>query len=154
MEFLDKLNVEQDYDKMCSLLVSANNTSSITTLYPEYNAKVLLTAFMAKNFPDVYADENLLKQAGGICKALLEVDHFTLSKIYHEYLQTFSDWRKNDIILMKTAIELQKETLRSVADPDPSNEADEQWNKGIAMNIQTLDKHIEKLDNYSKTPPK
>ena len=154
MEFLEKLNTEQDYDEMCSLLVSVSNTTDIVSLYPEYNAKVLLTAFMVKNFPDVYADENLLRQAGGVCKALLEVDHFTLSTIYHEYLQTFSDWRKNDIILMKTAIEVQKETLRSVADPDPSNEADEQWNKGIAMNIQTLDKHIEKLDNYSKTPPK
>ena len=154
MEFLEELNTEQDYDKMCSLLVSVSNTTGIVSLYPEYNAKVLLTAFMVKNFPDVYADENLLKQAGGICKALLEVDHSTLSQIYYEYLQTFSDWRKNDIIKMKTAIELQKETLRSVADPDPSNEADEQWNKGIAMNIKTLDKHIEKLDNYSKTPPK
>jgi hypothetical protein len=153
MEFLDELNVEQDYDKMCSLLVSANNTSSITTLYPEYNAKVLLTAFMIKNFPDVYADENLLKQAGEICKALLKVDHFTLSQIYHEYFQTFLDWRNNDICNLKTSIELQKETLRSVAEPEPSDEADEQWNEGIEMNIQTLDKHIEKLDTYSKTPP-
>jgi len=153
MEFLAEVNVECDYDKMCTLLVSAHHIGCVSLLFPGYNAKVLLTAFMIKNFPDVYADEILLGMAGEVCSALLGVDHMKLSKIYYEYFMTFSDWRKNDIIKMKTAIELQKETLTSVKDPDPSNEADEQWNEGIAINIKTLNIHIGKLDTYSMTPP-
>ena len=154
MDFLADLNGEKDYDTMCKKLMEAPNVGCVSLLFPGYNAKVLLTAFMVKNFPDVYADQELLAQADTLCKALLSIDHMEVSQIYHKYFETFSEWRKKDILNLKISLEVQKETLRSVAEPEPSDEADEQWNEGIEMNIQTLDKHIEKLDNYSKTPPK
>ena len=154
MDFLAELNEEKDYDKMCSRMVEKTNIGCVSLLFPGYNAKVLLTAFMVKNFPDVYADEELIGQAGGLCGALLSIDHLEVSKIYQKYFETFLEWRQKDILNLKMSIEVQKETLRSVAETEPADEADEQWNEGIEMNIQTLDKHLEKLDNYSKTPPK
>lgn len=154
MDYLVKLDQEEDYDSMCKLMVTPDGMEEVSLVFPGYNVKVLISAFMVKNFPDVYTDEELQSSAKSITRCMLEINHEEISKIYQKYFKCFSEWRKNDIEVLKVSLELQKATFHDMIENDPADEADEQWNDGIQINMQTLDTHIDKLDVYSKTPPK
>ena len=153
MDFLVELSQEKDYDIMCEKLMSRENVGCVSLLFPSYNVKILLTAFMIKNFPDVYPDKELQECAETVCQALTNLDHLNMSKIYAKYFEIFTKWRQNDIKNLKTSIELQKETLNTMKEEDPSDEADQQWNDGISQNVETLEKHLKKLENYAQSPP-
>ena len=47
-----------------------------------------------------------------------------------------------------------KDIYTSLLDEEVKDEADEQWHEGVSNSIDIMNKHIDVLDEYSKTPPK
>ena len=157
MEFLRELHDEQDYDLMSVKLTQGDRVSKVKEIFPKYNTRVLLSAFMVRNFQKILdIPDNLFNKSEEIINILLGTnDPPKLENVYPEYFNIFNAWRNDDINKLKDTIEIHKIIYNSMLDSSsPQSEADQQWHDGISQSIEIFDKHIDKLDNLSKTPPK
>ena len=56
---------------------------------------------------------------------------------------------------MKQEIEEARDEIEKImTEHDPVDDAEEQWNHGVKINIKKIDNAIKMLDIYGKTPPK
>jgi len=155
MDFLNNLNNETDYDQMATRLVSKEGFADIKTLFPGYNIRVLLTAFMFKNFREVFdIPDALFEKTQCITEILLGIQHEKLNKEYPIYFEMFTTWRNDDITKLKESIEGHKSIYGTMLEEEIKDEADQQWHDGVSSSIALMEKHIDVLDEYSKTPPK
>ena len=155
MELLLTLNDEEDYDNMCTKLRDKEVIVQATTFFPHYNVRVLLTAFMLKNFRIVFdISDELFELSKLISDAVVTLNYDILNKEYTRFFALFSEWRHGDIEKMKSTIQVHKDIYTSLLDEEVKDEADEQWHEGVSNSIDIMNKHIDVLDEYSKTPPK
>jgi len=157
MEFLRELQDEKDYDIMSVKLTQGDKISRVREIFPKYNTRVLLSAFMVHNFQEVLdIPDNLFEKSEEIINILLGINNPPkLENVYPEYFKIFNEWRNDDINKMRNDIQIHKIIYNSMLDETPPRtEADRQWHQGISQSIELFDKHMDKLDNYSKTPPK
>ena len=63
-------------------------------------------------------------------------------------------WRDDDIARIKDTIDIYKHVYGSMLDSPVESEADQQWHDGVTQSIHIMEQHIDKLDNYSRTPPR
>ena len=156
MDLLCKLNTETDYDLMSTNLTNNEGVAGIATIFPGYNTRVLLTAFMFKNFRDVFdIPDPLFEKSNYITELLMGVQHEKLHAAYPAYFDLFKLWRESDISKLKETIKTHHTIYGKMLDEeeDIKNDADQQWHDGVTSSIATMEKHIEVLDEYSKTPP-
>ena len=151
MDFLSKVNSEADYDIVIQMVTEKSDLETVRTLFPGYNAKVLMSSFMIKNFSsDIFnVDPGLLQSATNISEYLINLQHEKLNKEYSTYFNKFTEWRKNDIDDLKSQIELKRDIYQHVVENDPKNSADEEWNEGVAMSISDMETKLDDLDKFA-----
>ena len=151
MEFLGELNDEKDYDLMSVKLTQGDRIEGVRTLFPRYNTRILLSSFMIRNFNKILdIPDDLVNKSEEIIGFLLGTGVADITIIYPIYFRLFNEWRNDDINKLKDTIEIHKIIYDSMLDEIP----DKEWHDGVSNSMNIMDKHIDKLDTYSKTPPK
>ena len=151
MEFLEELNTEMDYDLMSVKLTQGDRIETVRTSFPHYNTRVMLSAFMIRNFNKILdIPSDLLEKSEELIGFLLGTMTGDINSIYPSYFSLFNEWRNDDINKLKDTIEIHKIIYDSMLDEIP----DKEWHDGVSDSMKIMDKHIDKLDTYSKTPPK
>ena len=151
MEFLGELNDEKDYDLMSVKLTQGDRIEGVRTLFPRYNTRILLSSFMIRNFNKILdIPDDLVNKSEEIIGFLLGTGVADITIIYPIYFRLFNAWRNDDINKLKDTIEIHKIIYDSMLDEIP----DKEWHDGVSNSMNIMDKHIDKLDTYSKTPPK
>ena len=123
--------------------------SFIEGKYPSLNARIVLSAFIFKNFKMVCTSE-LKTYAKEICVALLQNSHDVVYSTYPLYFSSFVSWRSKDIEQMKGDINMCSSQLAQMVIKEPKDEADVQWNDGIARNITVMHQKMEVLEELSE----
>ena len=145
---------EEDYDIMCTKLRDKDIIAQATAFFPHYNVRVLLTSFMLKNFRIVFdISDELFELSKLISGAVVTLNYDVLNKEYTRFFTLFSEWRNTDIENLKSTIQVHKDIYTSLLDEEVKDEADEQWHEGVSNSIDIMNKHMDVLDEYSKTPP-
>ena len=156
--YLIKLDLERDYDEMMKLMLDKNEIENIKNFFKDVNVKVLLSSFLMKNFYNYFSlseNHNLIKCSKELCKIILNKDLKSFEKVYKSFFNLFTSWRNNDIREMKQEIEEARGEIEKImTEHDPVDDAEEQWNHGVKINIKKIDNAIKMLDIYGKTPPK
>jgi len=156
--YLIQLNLERDYEEMMKHLLDKEGVESVNSFYEGINTKLLLSSFLIRNFYKYFLltdRDELVKISKEICKNILENDKEKVNKNYHKFHSLFVQWRDYDIRAMKHEIEGARTQLENImTENPPADDAEEQWNEGVAINVKIMDNTIKMLDIYGKTPPK
>ena len=155
-EYLSKLDLERDYDTMLQLMIQMDNVKCVSYFFTGLNTKVLLSSFLIKNFHDYFLlDENneFLKMAKTISQSILQKDLEKVGQSYKKFHELFIEWREEDINGMKNEISSAKENLENMVLTETRDDADEQWNEGLAINMKLMDNTVEMLNKYGASPP-
>ena len=155
-EYLSKLDLERDYDTMLQLMIQMDNVKCVSYFFTGLNTKVLLSSFLIKNFHDYFLlDENneFLKMAKTISESILQKDLEKVGQSYKKFHELFIEWREEDINGMKNEISSAKENLENMVLTETRDDADEQWNEGLAINMKLMDNTVEMLNKYGASPP-
>ena len=157
-EYLTKLNLERDYEEMMKLLLNKEGVENVKTFFTELNVKVLLSSFLIKNFFEYYLlneHDDLVKHSKKMCGFILIKDIEKVHENYKVFYESFVKWRDFDIRSMKQEIEGAREQLEGIlTENEPEDDAEEQWNEGVKINMKIMNNTIKMLDIYGKTPPK
>ena len=154
---MDRLDSQTDYAEAMKIVTEPDLISSTRDRFEGMNPKILLTAFLIKNFPqemDIPGDHALTDLAKGVVKAILEEDMDTLGTVYPRFFEDFNKWRLHDIHLLKSQITHMSTELDAARAPDVKDEADKQWNDGINMSQKVLSTAVDQLDRFATSPPK
>ena len=155
--YIIELNLERDYDEMIKLLLKKDKTDLVKEYFCDVNVKVLLSSFLIKNFfqPNGGGEDNLIKISKTLCENILNKDLDSVQENYKKFYECFMKWREQDIRCMKQEIEEAREQLEGImTEHEPEDDAEEQWNEGVKINVKLMDNTIKMLDIYGKTPPK
>ena len=156
--YLNRLDLERDYDEMMKLMLDKNEIENLKNFFKDVNVKVLLSSFLMKNFHEYFSlsiHDDLIKCSKELCKIILNKDLKSFEKVYKSFFNLFTSWRNNDIREMKQEIEEARDEIEKImTEHDPVDDAEEQWNHGVKINIKKIDNAIKMLDIYGKTPPK
>ena len=155
-EYLSKLDLERDYDTMLQLMIQMDNVKCVSYFFTGLNTKVLLSSFLIKNFHDYFLlDENneFLKMAKTISESILQKDLEKVGQSYKKFHELFIEWREEDINGMKDEISSAKVNLENMVLTETRDDADEQWNEGLAINMKLMDNTVEMLNKYGASPP-
>ena len=156
--YLNRLDLERDYDEMMKLMLDKDEIENIKNFFKDVNVKVLLSSFLMKNFYNYFSlseNHDLIKCSKELCKIILNKDLKSFEKVYKSFFNLFTSWRNNDIREMKQEIEEARGEIEKImTEHDPVDDAEEQWNHGVKINIKKIDNAIKMLDIYGKTPPK
>ena len=157
-EYLTKLNLERDYEEMMKLLLNKEEVENVKTFFTELNVKVLLSSFLIKNFFEYYLldeHDDLVKHSKKMCEFILIKDIEKVHENYKVFYESFVNWRDFDIRSMKQEIQSAREQLEGIlTENEPEDDAEEQWNEGVKINMKIMNNTIKMLDVYGKTPPK
>jgi len=154
---MERLHAETDYGIAMGLVLDKEFIEHVRNKYKGMNPKVLLTAFLIKNFPqemDIPGDHALTDMAKGIVDAIMSDDMGTLGMVYPTFFEDFNKWRARDIHLLKSQIILMRTELDNTKAPDIQDEADQQWNDSVDMSKRVLSSASEQLDLFASSPPK
>ena len=155
MDFLQKLNTEKDYDTMMQRLTDKEGLKNVKGMFPTYNTRVLLSAFLIRNFREYFIiknDDEVFLKSRLICDHILSLNYAGLSQLYPTFFFTFKKWRDDDICGMKHEINDAHTRLGDMK-VEEKDEADEQWNKGIKINQKLMKNTMNLLDIYGSSPP-
>ncbi len=156
--YLSKLDLERDYDEMMKLMLDKNEIENVKNFFKDVNTKVLLSSFLMKNFNEYFSlseNHDLIKCSKELCKIILNKDLKSFEKVYKSFFDLFTSWRNNDIQEMKQEIEEARDEIEKImTEHDPVDDAEEQWNHGVKINMKKMDNAVKMLDIYGKTPPK
>ena len=152
---MDIINLETDYDNMCLRMRDKNLIFTLKTQYPDMNPKLLLSAFMIKNFAKHIGtiECELLNASITICNAIMK----QTKDIQNEYVyfsQLFKTWREKDLMLMSQDVQNMTSTLHKTFIENPTVDHDLQWNHGVEQSIKHMNKTLHDIDLFSKSPPK
>jgi len=154
---MERLHGETDYGVAMGLLLDKELIEHVRNKYRGMNPKILLTAFLIKNFPqemDIPGDHALTDMAKGIVDAIMSEDMGTLGRVYPTFFEDFNKWRARDIHLLKSQIMLMKTDLDNTKAPNIQDEADQQWNDSVDMSQRVLSSASDQLDIFASSPPK
>ena len=154
---MERLHGETDYGIAMGLVLDKELIEHARNKYKGMNPKVLLTAFLIKNFPqemDIPGDHALTDMARGIVDAIMSDDMDTMGIIYPTFFEDFNKWRARDIHLLKSQIILMRTELDNTKAPDIQDEADQQWNDSVDMSQRVLSSASDQLDLFASSPPK
>ena len=157
-EYLTQLNLERDYEEMLKHLLNKEKITRIENYFTGLNIKVLLSSFLIKNFHEYFlltAQDNLVKNSKKICEHIMNKDLENTQINYKDFYDSFVNWRDFDIRCMKAEIQNAKSNLENIlTENEPEDDAEEQWNEGVKINMKIMDNTVKMLDIYGKTPPK
>lgn len=150
---LEDLNSEKDFEKVKKMLLDVEKSFQLDDL----NTRVLLSSFLFKNFREYYLlneNDELYQLSLVITKNLLEKNYEKVFKTYEKYFEKFSEWRRNDIEMMKSEILGARRILSDMkVEGENLDDAEKQWNQGLAMNMNKMKTTENLLDIYGKSPP-
>lgn len=150
---LEELNLEKNFEKVKKLLIVIEKDFKLGDL----NTRVLLSSFLFKNFRGYFLlneNDELYKLSKDITEYLIQKKYKKVFEVYDIYFEKFSEWRKNDIEMMKSEISAASEQLSDMkVDGDDLDDAEKQWNNGLAMNIKNMKTSEKLLNVYGKSPP-
>lgn len=156
--YLTQLNLERDYEEMMKHLLNKEKKSQVENYFTDLNIKVLLSSFLIRNFYEYFLlteQDDLVKNSKKICEHIMNKDLENTQINYKCFYDSFVKWRDFDIRCMKTEIQDAKSNLENMlTENDPEDDAEEQWNEGVKINMKVMDNTIKMLDIYGKTPPK
>ena len=150
---LEDLNSEKDFEKVKKILMDVEKSFQLGDL----NTRVLLSSFLFKNFREYYLlneNDELYQLSLVITEKLIEKKYKKVFETYERYFEKFSEWRKNDIEMMKSEILGARQTLSDMkVEGENLDDAENQWNLGLVMNINNMKTAENLLDIYGKSPP-
>ena len=157
MDIIELLKRENDSEKIKKCILNKNLILFINENF-KANPKILLTCFLFyKNSEEFSISKNskLYKYAKELTELLLEYKEIDkINLIYKDYEEEFVKWKNDDLDEMIDDISNTKDSFLNMLIENPSEVFDIQWNEGINKNIKTMDESLEKLDYFSKSPPK
>ena len=150
---LENLNSEKDFEKVKKILMDVEKSFQLGDL----NTRVLLSSFLFKNFREYYLlneNDELYQLSLVITEKLIEKKYKKVFETYERYFEKFSEWRKNDIEMMKSEILGARQTLSDMkVEGENLDDAENQWNQGLVMNLNNMKTAENLLDIYGKSPP-
>jgi len=154
-DYLTRLNIERDYDGMLKLLTEMDNVKLVNDYYKgKMNTRVILSSFMLNNFNDYFlldSDSEIIKSSKTIIRQLLNKDDPVTE--YERFHNLFVQWRNEDIEGMKTEIDGARSQLENMVLEETRDDADEQWNEGVKINMKLMDNTKKLLNKYESSPP-
>jgi hypothetical protein len=154
-DYLTRLNIERDYDGMLKLLTEMDNVKLVNDYYKgKMNTRVILSSFMLNNFNDYFlldSDSEIIKSSKTIVRQLLNKDDPVTE--YERFHNLFVQWRNEDIEGMKTEIDGARSQLENMVLEETRDDADEQWNEGVKINMKLMDNTKKLLNKYESSPP-
>jgi hypothetical protein len=155
-DYLTRLDIERDYDEMMKLMLNNDEVENVKSFFVGLNSKVILSSFLIKNFYDYFLldkNNNLVISSTTISKLILEKNLQKVGEEYKTFYELFIQWRNEDIDGMKTEINAAKSQLETMITEEPKDDADEQWNKGVEINVKIMNNTVRMLDKYGSSPP-
>jgi hypothetical protein len=154
-EYISKLNLERDYNEMINLLTDQEGFKTVKEQYPNFNTKILLSSFLIKNFRD-YFMINEYDEVYRDAKAIVDtvINHQQVQQQdFDNFFNSFSAWRDEDIRGMRQEINSAQANLQNMLMDDPQDDADEQWNQGLQINMNIMKTTDSLLKKYGESPP-
>jgi len=144
MEFVHRLNVETDYTVMCGILVQCSNASAVTQMFEGYNTRIALSSFMVKNFASMFP-RDLVSHGTVLANNISSNNFVSFEKDYNIFKKVFFEWKQEDIQNIRDQISSTVESVEAMTIDSPRDEADRQWNEGVALNLENLEKSRDTL---------
>ena len=154
-EYISKLNLERDYNEMINLLTDVEGFNTVKEQYPNFNTKILLSSFLIKNFKDYFMIneyDEVYRDAKIIVESILSHQQLQQQE-YDKFFNSFSTWRNEDIKGMRQEINSAQANLQNMLMDDPQDDADEQWNQGLQINMNIMKTTDSLLKKYGESPP-
>jgi len=155
--YIRELDLEQsDYENMIRLLTDKENFDRVKTAFGEHlNTKVLMSSFLIKNFNEYFGivrTDHLYQTASSVASSL-RFGGVVVNEEYTAFFDAFTEWRSIDIREMRREIVEATENLHQMVVDEPRDDAEEQWNQGVAINVRIMDTTDSLLKKYGESPP-
>lgn len=156
--YITRLDLELiDYENMIRLLTDTEGFDFVKNGFGAVtNPKVLLSSFLIKNFGEDYfgltADDPLYRSATKVASSL-RFGGVVVQSEYIDFFDAFTDWRVNDIREMRHEISSATDNLNQMMVDEPRDDAEEQWNQGVAVNLRIMNTTESLLKKYGESPP-
>ena len=157
-EYLVDLELEKtDYVNMIKLLTHKEKFDTVKDTFGDrVNTKVLLSSFLIRNFGKNYfgIDESQpLYQTASHVALSLRFGGVIVEEEYTAFFDAFKEWRAIDIREMRREIAEATENLRQMVVDEPRDDAEEQWNQGVTINLKVMNTTDNLLIKYGESPP-
>jgi len=156
--YIIQLDLERsDYENMIRLLTDKEGFNFVKNGFGNTtNPKILLSAFLIKNFGEDYfgltANDSLYRSAVKVASSL-RFGGVVVQSEYIDFFDAFTDWRVIDIREMRHEISSATDSLNQMMVDEPIDDAEEQWNQGVAINLQIMNTTETLLKKYGESPP-
>ena len=152
----ESIYFENDYDQMCVKLTNRNLTHELGIKFPNTNPRILLSAYMIKNFAHSIGtiEDELLEASIVLCNKVSIFHEKDIQKDYTNFSKLFKTWREKDLLLMSEDVQNMTIHLRNTIIENPMEDYDIQWNSGVEQSIKHMDNTLQDIEILSKSPPK
>tara|TARA_Y100000816_G_C26084074_1_gene571805 strand:+ start:265 stop:735 length:471 start_codon:yes stop_codon:yes gene_type:complete len=143
-----ELHNEYDYDTLCKKIMSTSLISNLKSTYSSFNPKLLLSAYIFKNFKENFnIDEAFHLASISICNSLT-YDDTDIHTVYDDFIHHFQIWKQKDIYIMRDDIQNMTTELKNTLIKDPKEDYDIQWNQGVNDSIMKMDKCLKDIEKF------